>query len=286
MISCTCKGQISVDSLLTAIKVSCTETGSQKYLLQSFTRFESADRRDYYDLFLDSTGRLQEYIGLSIVHVSFDEKNRKSLIEGFNGNGMRSYWDFPVVQKFRYINDTLVPEMNRIRKEMNGSQDSEILSNVTIIREFNTDAVYDRTRFKVYSQDSTLKLSFVFCPDGEICNRKPEQAAYVFREYDKNDKRIIIQERYYNSKLELVDGNHPVFTSETVAVSSSSKPYAYSIRELKDGKLNTIHYYNQKGELVETSQHGPSVVIDGTSISSGPINSNKKKRRKEKLKKK
>lgn len=278
MVSSFSEAQLSMDSLLTVVNNSYAKTGSQKYLVESFTHFESVDKRDRYDLFLDSTGNLQEYIGLSVVHYGFDERNRITLIEGFSSSGERSYWDFPPVTTFRYVSDTLVPEMNRIRNELNNSQNSELLSNVSIIRELYRNTAYNKTRIKVYSSDSTMKLAFVVCPDGQICNRKSKEVAYIFREYDKTDKTIIGEYRY-NSKLKLVDGHHPVFTSENVAVRSSSKSYAYSIRELKDGKLNTIRYYNRKGKLVETSNHGISAITDGVALS-GPIHYRGKKKRK------
>ena len=258
----SCNAQISVDSLLTNIYSSYTETGSKNYLSETFTIFESQDRKDRYDIFLDSTNQIDENIGLSIVHYSYDKLNRIQLIEGFNKEGYRSYWDFPEKQIFRYVIDTLVPEINKIKNEICNCQNPEILSDVIVIKEINTDTVYNKIRISIISKDSTEKLSYSICSNGKLCN-KAENTFYIYRKFHKKNKSKIIHERFYDAGLKLVDGKHGVNTSEFTSYFPPGTSYAYSIREIKNGEVKTINFYDKNGSLVETKHYG---------ISIGPIN--------------
>ena len=92
--------QISVDSLLFKINSNYSKSGKKDYLGEKFTKFETKNKEDRYDLFLDSTNQLNNHIGLSIVHYSYDKLKRIKLIEGFDSIGFRRYWDFPIIQKY------------------------------------------------------------------------------------------------------------------------------------------------------------------------------------------
>jgi hypothetical protein len=258
-----CISQISVDSLLTTIHSNFKQIGSKKYLKETFTIFESANKKDRYDLFLDSTNKLKEYIGLSIVHYNYDNLNRIKIIEGFNEKGIRSYWDFPSKQIFKYVSDSVVYEFNKIRNEICNCKNQDSLSNVVIIKEINSgsDSIYNKTRITISSIDSTYKLSYSICSNGEIC-KKPENVRFIFRQFDKNEKNIIVQERYYDRKLRLLNGKHSVYYTEYISNSPINKAYAYSVREISKNEIKVIRFYNKRGKLIDTKEY----------ISTGPIN--------------
>ena len=253
--------QISVDSLLSKINSDYSIAGTNEYLGESFIKFELADKGDRYDLYLDSINQLNNHIGLSIVHYSFDELNRIKLIEGFDSTGVRSYWDFPVIQRFRYVADTVISEFNKIKNELCNCQGLDTLSLLVEITEINRNPIYNKTRLKVISRDSTMKLTYAFCSKGNLCKRR-ENVSFIFRVFDNENRSIIAHERYYDADLNLVDGLHNVSETETLSYYPSEE-YAYSVRNLKKGELDTIRFYNKKGKLVDTKQYG---------FSSGPIN--------------
>lgn len=260
-----CQAQIAIDSLLSSINSKYAKIGTKEYLSESFTIFESDNKKDRYDIFLDSTNQINEYIGLSIVHYTYDDLNRIKLIEGFNSKGIRSYWDFPEIQIFHYVSDTIVVEMNRIKNEICNCIHPDSLSDVLMIKEINTDTIYNKIRYTISSKDSTTKLSYSICSTGEICQRGGN-VNYIYREFDGKNRSKIIHERYYDMKLNLVNGNYNVYTSESVSYFPPVKEYAYSLRELKNGEIRTIKFYNKKGKLVEIRNYG---------ISEGPLNSPK-----------
>lgn len=257
-----CNAQISVDSLLSDINSNFSKTGSKKYLQETFTIFESQNKKERYDLYLDSTNKLKEYIGLSIVHYNYDELNRIILIEGFNDKGIRNFWDFPSKQIFRYVSDTVVSEFNKIRNEICNCKSQDTLSDVVIIKEINsgTDSIYNKIRISIYSKDSTNKLSYAICSNGKIC-KKSENVRYIFRQFDKNEKSIIVQERYYDGRLRLLNGKHSVYKTENFSYSANIS-YAYSLREIRDREIRTIRLYDKRGKLVDTKEY----------IMSGPVN--------------
>ena len=249
-----CNSQISVDSLISILNARYTKTGTRNHMQEKFTVFETEDKKDRYDLYLDSAGHLNEFIGLSIVHYSYDDQNRIILIEGFNSKGERSYWDFPDVQKFRYVNDTLIPAMSQISNQICDCDNPDNLYHVTIVQEINSGSNYNPVRYSVFSKDSLMKLSFSTNSVGEIWPSLMN-VAYIFRVFDPVNKSLILQERYYNPKLKLVMGLHSIYTSETIAY-TASESYAYSIRTFDKGSLKTASFYNKKGKLIKTQQYG------------------------------
>ena len=44
--------------------------------MQNFQRFESKDKAEIYDLYIDSAGNLNEYIGLATVYKKYDQQKR------------------------------------------------------------------------------------------------------------------------------------------------------------------------------------------------------------------
>lgn len=247
------QSQISVDSLLQEIDVKYTKTAERDYLMEKFSIYESADKLDRYDLFLDSSNQLQENIGLSVVHYAYDVQNRLVLIEGFNSKGERSYWDFPVVQRFTHTHDTVVSVFNQLKNDYCNCQHEERLSSVMKTQEIYRNTTYSKTRFHMYSNDSTMRLTYSICSNGKVCNRG-KNVAYVFRVFDKHYPSRIIHERYYDDQLQLIDGEHSVYETEWLSFNSPVS-YAYSERELIDGNLSLVRFYNAKKELIHSKKY-------------------------------
>lgn len=245
--------QLNVDSLLRKIQIDYSVNGTKKYLSEEFKCFESKDKLERYDVYFDSTGQLQDYISLAIVHRTFDQFHRPLLIEGFNKSGGRSYWDFPVIQEFTYISDTLVYEMNKIESER-CSCPFQSKYRVERIEEKNLESKFNKTRFYIYSEDSLSKLTFAFCSNGKVCHRG-EGVYYIYRVFDSKHRSKILEERYYDENLELIDGPHQIYKGEYWSESNSVN-YSYSIRELENGDYKKINLYSKEGILVHVREPG------------------------------
>ncbi len=229
--------QISVDSLLTNLNTSYNKIGTRKYLQEKFIQFESANKREIYDVYFDSTNQLSEYIGLSIVHYSYDTKNRVTLIEGFNSKGERNYWDFPDKTVFTYYLDTTLVQLDSTLSQLNISTNNRF--NVVREEEFNNTEKFNMDRYKVYTNDSLIKIDFAIWKRNNTISHNREYISYTLKQFDSIYKNEIIAVRYFDSTLNLID-----------AKTIWEKPYAYKEISLKDGKENLINYYNKNGELV------------------------------------
>lgn len=229
--------QISVDSLLTNLNTSYNIIGTREYLLKNFIQFESADKREVYDVYFDSTNQLSEYIGLSIVHYSYDTKNRVTLIEGFNSKGERRYWDFPVKTIFTYFEDTTIVLFDSLFDSLNLNSNQKYF--VRKSEELNNNAKYDLDRYKVLTKDSLILIEFSIWKKNNKISHNRKYVSYTFKQFDSIYKNEIISERFYDSTLTLIN-------AETIW----DFPYAYTEISLDKGKRTLINFFNKDSELV------------------------------------
>jgi hypothetical protein len=259
-----CQSQIKVDSVLDNVLNKYHKTGAKKYLMVEFSKFESENSSERYDIYLDSTNNLLEYIGLSIIHYSYDSLKRIKIIEGFNQNGELSYWDFPPLQKFSYTHDTLVPKLNKIRNEVCACINPDSLGMIIRIYEYYNDTTYNKIRINLISSDSLIRLKYSYNINRKL-SKNSKNVAYTYREYDKKTGYLILHERYYDKHLELVNGVHMAYKSDNYA-QHCSVPYAYSIREIKDNEIVTIKFYNKNHLLVDTYRKSGGGPYPGSGI--------------------
>ena len=243
--------QINIDSLTNYINDSCIQIGFKEYLLKEFKIFENHKKSDQFHINTDSLNQLEEYIGLAVVHYKYDTLSRLKLIEGFGKNGDRRYWDFPVRQTYEYKSDTISAELNKIRDEICNCKSTDTLSFVKIRKEYYNESKTHDKRVYIWSNDSTLRLTYVK-RNNKFLNKSVKGCVYIFREYDPNDLITIKQERFYDINLNLINGDHKVFLYDRVAEGHGTQ-YAYSIRDVKDGKITCINFYDKSGKLIDKS---------------------------------
>ena len=253
--------QISVDSLLTNLNASYNKIGTRKYLQENFIQFQSTDKREMYDVYFDSTNQLSEFIGLSIVHYSYDTKNRVTLIEGFNSKGERRYWDFPVKTIFTYFEDTTIVQLDSILSRLNFGTNNRF--NVVLEEEFNINEKYNMDRYKVYTKDTLIQIKFAIWKRNKTISHDRDYISYTLKQFDSVYRNEIIAERFFDSTLNLIN-----------AKMIYDKPYAYVEIHLKDGKKNLINYFNKNGELVFFEDKS---IYDGPVAISAPVEFRKRR---------
>jgi hypothetical protein len=272
-----CWGQINVDELLIELHRNYEITGKRDYLQEEFTVFVSKNRMDEYHVFLDSNGIVNEYIGLSIVHYSFDEISRPTLIEGFNSKGERYYWDFPPITKYRYVSDTIMPYFTNIRQHLYPQSILDTLYNLTIEEEINIEkqSNFNLKRYTVYTKDSACILRFSVCSKGSICRRSNGEY-FNYRELNPSDKKTILHERFYDTLFQLVEAPHEysIYDSRCLYYHVGIS-YAYSKRKLRedDEALYEMRFFNAQGEEVWFQQKDLVAMFNRPSpgFSGGPI---------------
>lgn len=86
--------QLNLDSLKKQIESSneWQRTTKTDYLIEDFQQFESVDKKQIYDLCIDSTGHLSESIGLAAVLYQFDDQQRIAKRIGYNLKGEYYLW--------------------------------------------------------------------------------------------------------------------------------------------------------------------------------------------------
>lgn len=279
-ISSGLNGQLSIDSLLTVLEQDFQKNGTRKYLMEEFTIFESKDRKDRYDVFLDSNNVIQDYIDLAIVHYSFDDFNRVTLIEGYNKIGKRSYWDFAPLQKIHYTDDTSINIVNFQLSQYFGCFVKTFKGEYKITEEYYEDPKYNLQRHLFRTNDHIASFTFSVCSSGDICD-KGNGVGFIYREYDTLERTVIRKEYYYDSKQERLDAKHPYYINDNVSQNYFGKPYSRSERVIKDGKIEKIFFYNRRGKLVHVevlAENGSNGIVDG--FSHAPTNSWKKRKKK------
>lgn len=275
-----CWGQIDVDELLIKLHRDYEITGKRDYLREKFTVFISKNKLDEYHVFLDSNGKVNEYIGLSIAHYAFDDMGRPTLIEGFNSKGERYYWDFPPITIFRYYEDTTILYLTKIRQKLTDEPLFDSTYNVFVETVKYTDeySKNDKTHYVVYTQDSICILRFSVCSNGSICKSK-NGVYFNYRELDPIDRKTILHERFYDTLFQLVEAPHLASISDENLSGYEYLPfYAYSQRilhQVNECGLYEMWFFNVQGEQVWFLRTRIKCRIESPSpgFSGSPINS-------------
>lgn len=254
--------QVSVDSLMTALNENYHKSGTSNYLQADFTVFKSDDSLDRYDVNLDSNNLLNEYIGLSIVHRAFDSQKRPTITEGFNKSGELSYWDFPPLQKFSYSDDTLVPLINKVNNEICQCDTSNVHGTIRRIVEYDENRVMTSARVTEMTKDGSVKLRYGYRSKTKTLLNYND-LVYSYREYDDSTTYLIVHERFYDLDFKLLENKYPVRSGDNVST-GSYVPYAYSIREVVNGKFTILRFYDANNNLVhkddKTRWNGPRAM--------------------------
>ncbi len=242
LIASTSEAQINLDSLRHQLETSnnWTKTKTVDYLMQNFQRFESKDNAEIYDLYIDSAGNLNEYIGLATVYKKYDQQKRITKIIGYNLKGNYSFWDFSPIQLTEYHNDTTIIDDYNSQYLLTGRKISVKDSKDRIIEEQHYDKslkLYSRVVYDYFDLQNIL-LQKNYDGNGIL---KPNKKGVAIKLQIFDNKKHIIEERFYDSQMNLIDANHD-FEDDT--------PCKYSILKRKiTKKLERTFYYNSKNEL-------------------------------------
>lgn len=241
----TAKAQIDLDSLRQSIENSTTWTKTKTidYLMQPFQRFETVDKLEKIDLFIDSTGQLNEFIGLTAVYQQFDNQNRITKRIGYNLKGNYYLWDYSPIQTTEYLNDTTIIthydyQYILTRKETNIKDDKG--RTIEELRHDKDLKLYSRKTYNYIDQQKELLVT-TFDGDGQIKNDE-FGVGIIWQKFDSINR--LIEKRYYDSQMNLVDGEHDWPSSSNIFECK----YSILIREYKNNEELT-KYYNSKKEL-------------------------------------
>ena len=239
-------GQINLDSLKNQLETSSTwtKTKTVDYLMKSFQRFEKVDHKESFDIYIDSTGHLSEYIGLSAVYKQFDSQNRITKRIGYNLKGGYYLWDYSPIETTEYHNDstilthynfqfilserviTVKDSKDRIVETLNYDKNLKLYSR--IVNEYND--LQNRLLIKTYDGNGKFKAN-------------ENGVAIRLQKFDSIDRKFIVEERFYDANMNLIDADHS-------SSNSSGFKCEYSIlrREFKN-KEERISFFNSKDKL-------------------------------------
>jgi len=235
-----------LDSLKINVETSSnwTKTKTVDYLMESFQRFETLDQKESLDLYIDSSGYLNEYIGLAGVYKQFDNQNRITKRIGYDLKGDYYLWDYSPIEATEYHNDSTI--LTRYNFQF-------ILSERVIIIKDSKDRIvetlyYDKN-LKLYSRIASEYadlqnelLIITYDGDGKL-KSNANGVAIRLEILDSIDREFIVEERFYDANMNLIDADHS-------SLNSFGFKCEYSIlrRELIN-KEERISYFNSKDKL-------------------------------------
>jgi hypothetical protein len=241
----TAKAQINLDSLRQNIENSTmwTKTITVDYLMQPFQRFERIDKLESFDLFIDSTGHLNECIGLTAIYKQFDNQNRLTKRIGYNLKGNYFLWDFSPIEMTEYYNDTTIVAYYNYEFILT-SKEVNIKDSIGRLYEElwfdNNNKLYSRTTYKYIDQQNELLIT-TFDGNDKI---KYDKFGVGIRLQKFDTMKRIVEERYFDSQMNLVEAEHDLPSSSNFFNCN----FSIVKREYKDNVVLT-QYYNSKNEL-------------------------------------
>jgi len=242
----TTEAQLNLDSLRQYLENSntWTKTKTVDYLMQTFQRFERVDKLECFDLFIDSTGHLNEHIGLTAVYKQFDNQNRITKRIGYNLKGNYFLWDYSPIETTEYHYDTTVVSHYDYQFSLTEKIFSIKDNKDRIIEELRYDnnlRLYSRITYSYNDQQNELLIT-TFDGSGKIHYDK-FGVGIKLQIFDSVNR--LIEERYYDSEMNLVEAEHNLSSS-----SSDFFKCEFSIlrREHRDNEELT-KYYDSKNEL-------------------------------------
>jgi hypothetical protein len=222
------------------------KTKTKIYLLENFQRFENSDSTKSYDVYLDSSSKIKEYIGLSMVYKEYDKEGRTTKRIGYNLKGDYFLWDFaPIIQTY-YSYDSITNDyynylykLHHRNTTIKDSLDREVES-----INFDKNLKFTSRSTKIY--DDYLKQVIItnYDVDG---NLKPNKfgVSIQLKKFNSQDFNSYSEEYFYDSNMKLIDADHKYLSSEN----ESELKYS-QIKSKNQGAEYTTIYYNAKGRVI------------------------------------
>jgi hypothetical protein len=225
-------------------------------MLVDFQRFESTDKKELYDVCLDSTGKLSNYIELSIVRRTLDSLGRQLKTIGYNKEGKYFLWDFPPITEMIYNKDTTI-ETHYNHKYIFSSRETKITDKKgrvnEIIYQGKESKNYDRT-VNIYN-DTLDELTIMHYDNNTNLKQDKNGVVYIYQKFDSINKNDIIEQRFLDINKKLVDNKHEFNNSQTNCI------FSVIYRKFEKGEFVT-YYYNSNGKIVcEASDSSPFISV-------------------------
>ncbi|MDB5258700.1 MAG: hypothetical protein JWM14_3395 [Chitinophagaceae bacterium] len=223
------------------------------YFMENFIRYKSNNSLETYDLYVDSTGKFNELIGVAIVYKEYDDKGRELQRIGYGLDGKYYFWDYSAIIKTNYFGDSTIRDYyNRNNKltdriitvvDKQGrticllEYDHFLKLHAKTTHEYNT--IRHEVVTKYWDNNNKLKPNF-----WGVCIH--------IEKFDPISPDSKTEEYFYNEKKKLVDGDH-----EGLSRNSGFRfKYSQIKKRVKDAE-DFFLYYDSKGNLVcEKDQYG------------------------------
>ncbi|NOQ75502.1 MAG: hypothetical protein GQ574_26065 [Crocinitomix sp.] len=252
--------QVSMDSIMDVLLYSKSyrKIDTISYLMKDYVRFESIDETNSYDVYLDSTGKLSEDLGLSMVYKEFDKEGRIIKRIGLNIEGYYSLWDYSPIIHTRYWGDSTT--------EDHFSRDYSFDERVITIKDSHARKIevidYDKNlkiishQKKVY--DDLLNELIISYYDS-VGNIKPNNygVAFHYLRFDPNDYTLFLGEQFFDLEMNLVEADH----GHHFPYHEPALGYSH-IKRVKEKDQWVTKYYNLQGKLICEGHSGYFLMLD------------------------
>ena len=240
------KAQFNIDSMKSYMETSSLwhKTEKIKYLTEFFQRYERYDSSEKVDLYLDSLGKINEYIGLTAIYKQYDNAHRIKKRIGYNLDGSYGFWDYSPIVIYDYNNDTTITIYYNYKFDLSDVNIKIIDTKKRLLEDINYNhdfTYYEDTKY-IYNDIEHSRLIKVYNLNGKLTNDK-YGVAIKYQQIDSTDSEFIIEERFYNKRMKLVNANHSNLTNH-----GFSCDYAILKRAIKNGEKWTS-YYDEKNRL-------------------------------------
>jgi hypothetical protein len=242
--------QLNMDSILIEINSkNFLKTGHKKYLSVEFQRFENTKGNEIFDVYFDSTGKIGEYIGVSLINRAFDDEGRLINQYGYDRNGNYFLWDFDPIITYNYKNNTTIKNAFNSKNELTYRSISitDSLDRVINYFEFNQYLEQLVNCETTYLDSSNLVRIKNYSAEGLLIDYRNKPSV---KEIQMDSNNNLAEIRFYDSNLKQFDGQHSHQMSK-MSEAEFNPNCTYSIVKfiLIDDKV-VFQYFNSFGELV------------------------------------
>ncbi|MCB9261776.1 MAG: hypothetical protein H6607_05315 [Flavobacteriales bacterium] len=250
-----CYSQINMDSLLNELLHSnqYQKIEPTKRLLEEFQRYESTDGQELYEVYFDSTGKLNEYLGLTVSYFLKDKKGRTIKRVGYNLKGEYYLWDLNPITEYKYLGDSTITDYFDSKSKLEYRNLTIVDSQGRIIEKSEFDNQLQLViKIATFYNDKENEIIVKRIGRGDVLKPNKNGLSIQVKKTDSADSTFVIEEQFLDSNSELIDADHNDLGR------GIELKYSYLKRKIQNGE--TIeNYYNVEG--VEVCR-----VIDGISV--------------------
>lgn len=258
--------EIDIDSLVNYVNTNFKKQQDVQYLMKFFSAYENSDGSEAVHIYFDSINTPSEYIGLCAVYYKFDSLQRITSIEGWSSKGEPTYWDYPPLTRFYYIDYSEFLLIKKLQKTVPDFIFSDSTTfTMTVSEEIYPDSYknFNRINYRIVSSDGRWSMEYYAKPElgiQYVC----DSAWFVLQH--RNSDKIVDVEYFIGMDTMLIDGNHACnYPYSVLAINSKPSPrnsiIHYSIaKKYKEGNKRGVRYYNRRNELAPITPRSKSIA--------------------------